>query len=278
MADAILNWVDADKGTVLDGNTVGPGKLVQMRERDDDAVRGPASFELSSHLGSFVERVRQHVGFDPHSTPVTRLSTEKIGLGRWRSEFRWSAGLMGSVNQMEYFFRCNDGLESPSLMVSAVGFSVMKRGANAGLAVSVGGVLTGSVGAESKTTKYVCKATVDPSVHAQLLVPWGLGGASLRSFLVDYLSSLGLPEANSILEEDIEGFLPTRRPEGWEFHVEPMDFLVVPGAEQEITVSIVAPTAGRAAFALMLSDAEDSNRFVVSNVLEMDVEMGMAIA
>jgi hypothetical protein len=271
-----LDWLDVT-GKALSGATINP-KFVLLSETPD-MWSAPTRFKIwravnpISH-GLAVRLGRAHAEEGPWRSvldPGPGLSAVPTGAGEYRST-EWAASVVGRSNQTTYRFGCDNGHESPKLIVSAVQMSLVTRALRLfGRAHDPADLASAELEAGVGTVEIICKAVTDPSVKVEIIWPWTDGDVRLRDMIREEVFWPEEAHDHSSLDALLDELLPASVPQDWQVAIEESEFRLDEGDERELSVAIDAPGPGRAVFAVAVRDVERPERYVVGDIIDYNV-------
>lgn len=283
---AQLHWVRADDSSVvLSGGAVRSGKLVRLRADWQPSARymGPEEFRIHED-GSLLARLREIIsgrGVPAHRLPgIPAVGGPPVSMSR----DKWLATASRVTRQSRYRFSDAHGNWSGPLTVSSVSQFTRQphleaaMSAAAGLPVGQASVtLTGSGG----SIVHGIGATADPGLRVVIMTPWGSGEADLMSPVQELFLDISNDDNYYVPRG---GGPDLRRALGWpsepgpwipSFASDTPDFLDVDEEhEEEIRIVPESPVPPgmpfRTAYALRVVNIEDSFRYVISDVVEIE--------
>jgi hypothetical protein len=199
--------------------------------------------------------------------PDLRLDTVRTSSDESRSAFSWPATIDGRANQAKYQFRCNHPHRSAGLTVTGIGVSVVTRVQSVGASLGIPGA-TARLQVGGAVVDVVAKASRDPVIRAQLLLPWTSHPIRLADHVRNELFPVINPQEASHAEQLLGDFLPPSLPDGWAIDIDEEPFRLEQGESRRIGLRLEAPTPGRVVFAVAVHDVERPGEFAVSDVVE----------
>ncbi len=289
---AYLHWCDAqDTRQVLDLDAITDGKLVRLRADWLDGYQQPNGFRISEEL-FFLTKLWRRLGghWHPAAPLATDPATDRITFSR----DGWRARPSRVSRQSSYFFTDNQGNTSGSLTVSGATTWVKHTGfAFNGVKVAVSGIgLEMSIGGHigSETITHGVHAAVDPVLNVEVLTAGGDGELDLVEHVRQLLVERTDPDeegryaggrlelAESLTRDALiavaDGFL-SDAPGGWVPEVSPESQVLEVDADRpgEIAVDIpsyVFKEAGRTAYALRITNTENLDDYVISDLVTIE--------
>lgn len=253
---ATLRWLKRNHAT-LPPTVVRAGKEVILNGTGYTVP--PNSFQVYRTFSKPIRRFREARGKSPISE-VDSISTHSNGTGSAQSN-PWTLPPPPRRLKWNLVFEDSRLNRSPGLAVSRLGLIRPKGGLGVeGATVSLGLEIT---------------AAIDPLISLSVLTPWAPREEGLHALLHELAvdAADGEEDADSdALREYLGGYLPADPPKGWEFAISPDELELEEKKRARVSLTLYAPSAGAAAFAVEMAATVDGERLaVVSDLIAIEV-------
>jgi hypothetical protein len=290
---AFLHWCQAENvSTILGSGDAYDGKEVRMRADWYDGYREPKWFEVHEEA-FFLRKLIRRLGNTWH--PLNPFVTETKTPGLTHSRDKWRVLISKVSKQSSYYFTDDQKNQSGRLLVSAATHSVTHSGimineVHVGAkshGIGVGVTVSGQAG--KIDVSHNVRATQDPRVVVDVLTPNGDGPTSLTrhvqrlllerlhpdsDYTGDYLK-VPAELATAALIEAADGYLTPGQDWSPSIPGDDIELVIDEYRPGEIRVSIpdwLLNTTSRTAYALRVTDVENHDNFVISDIVMVDTD------